>query len=102
MLTEDAKRFRYERDDRLERDGMRVAGGETGPRQLAALLRIEDRLVAIEARLGAVEAAPLLEAVEMHPDLAEVVRLLKVIAGEPDGAEPSPPKRGPGRPRKDG
>jgi hypothetical protein len=98
-LDPEQKRLRYERDDVAERDGMRVAGGETGPRMLAALLRIEDRIIALERRMGAVEVGTL-ETVTAEPDpaLAEMVRLLRVIAGEP--AE-EPAKRGPGRPRKE-
>lgn len=45
-LTAEQKALNYARDNAAEIAGMRIGGGETGMRQLAALLRIEDAILA--------------------------------------------------------
>lgn len=77
MLNPADKLLNYAREDNRERDGMRLAGGENGPRQLAALLRIEDLLT-------------------------RQVELLEQLVGASslDEAAEAPPRRKPGRPPK--
>ena len=45
-LTAEQKALNYARNNEAEIAGMRIGGGETGIRQFAALLRIEDAILA--------------------------------------------------------
>lgn len=67
-LTAEQKALDYSRSNAAEIAGMRIGGGETGMRQLAALLRIEDAILANTAVQ------------------AEIRDLLKAQAPKPRGA----------------